>query len=71
MIESVITWEETSAAVKITPAVMLLVSTGRASIIPKYQLMSPFLEPLVAAAAATEVEEEEEMWFLERKGDRK
>lgn len=49
---------------------MLLVSTGRASIIPKYQLMNPFLEPL-AAAAETEEEEEEEMWFLERKEDRK
>jgi hypothetical protein len=59
------TWEDKSAAVKMTPAVMLLVRMGLASIIPRYQLTKPLLAPrlaaaVVAAAAAVATEELED-----------
>jgi hypothetical protein len=59
------TWEDKSAAVKMTPAVMLLVRMGLASIIPRYQLTKPLLAlrlaaAVVAAAAAVATEELED-----------
>lgn len=53
------TWEEMSAAVKTTPAVRLLVRTGRASIMPIYQLMNPFrIQENDAAPVAVDKERE-------------
>lgn len=53
-----ITWDDKSAAVKMIPAVMLLVRIGLASIIPRYQLTNPLLALTLAAAAAALATEE-------------
>lgn len=65
------TCEETSAQVKIAPAVVALVITGRASIMPKYQVTNPvFLEEEDNEETEEEEETSETPCFLWRKGDR-